>query len=301
MTEPYVHQAPPAAAAAARRCPNCGAGVPDRYCSRCGQRWMQGPPSLRRMAAEFADDQLSLNGALPRSLAWLLFRPGFLTREYSAGRIVRYIRPFRLFLVATVLFFLALTWTVDPAGWAVSQVERDAPPRELSASEARQQFFNLPLDIARVPGPLRPAARRLIDQRDWLNSLPEREAVRVVMQGLVEGAAKAVFVLIPAFAALLALLHFRRGRAYAEHFVFGLHFHAVAFLLGTLGLAAGSPAVWALLAGWLLVYLLVALKRVYEQPWWLAGLKWGLIVFGAYPLLVGLGVTVASMLAIVLA
>ena len=301
MTDRSVHEAPPAAAVSARRCPNCGAAVSDRYCPRCGQQWMEGPPSLRRIAAEFADDQLSLNGSLPRSLAWLLFRPGFLTREYSAGRIVRYIRPFRLFLVTTVLFFLALTWTVDPAGWAMSQVRADAPSRELSTSEARQQFFHMPLDIARVPAPLRPAARRLIAQRDWINSLPEREAIRVVMEGLMEGAAKAVFVLVPAFAALLALLHFRRRRSFAEHFVFGLHFHAAASLFGIIGLAVGSPVVWALLGGWMLVYLLVALKTVYEQPWWLAGLKWGVIVFGAYPMMIGLGATVASVLAIVLA
>ncbi len=41
-----------------------------------------------------------------RTLWYLLGRPGFLTREFFEGKRVRYLPPFRLYLVISVLFFL---------------------------------------------------------------------------------------------------------------------------------------------------------------------------------------------------
>ena len=41
---------------------------------------------------------VAFDGRLWKTLSALLFRPGFLTREYLAGRRRRYIRPARLFL-----------------------------------------------------------------------------------------------------------------------------------------------------------------------------------------------------------
>ena len=65
---------------------------------------------MRALIADAVEDQLALNRALPRTLAGLLFQPGFLTQEYVRGRIVRYIAPFRLYLVTSVLFFLLLSF-----------------------------------------------------------------------------------------------------------------------------------------------------------------------------------------------
>ncbi len=62
------------------------------------------------MLLDVLEDQLALSGALPRTLFALLFRPGRLTNEYIRGRIVSYIAPFRLYLVASVLFFLLFSF-----------------------------------------------------------------------------------------------------------------------------------------------------------------------------------------------
>src|SRR5690606_20224990 len=96
-------------------CPNCmrTAAPGAKYCAGCGQRLDQHLLSLRTMIAEMLDDQLALNGRLPRTLVALLFRPGFLTREYTAGRIARYIRPLRLYLTCSLLFFVVLSTGTD--------------------------------------------------------------------------------------------------------------------------------------------------------------------------------------------
>ncbi len=83
-----------------------------------------------------------------------------------------------------------------------------------------------------------------------------------------------MFLALPAFAGLLALVY--RRRFFAEHLVFALHFHSAAFILATVHLllvASKTPA-WLAPAARvldgvipvaLLVYLYVALRRVYGR------------------------------------
>lgn len=90
----------------AEPCLNCGDTTPGRYCRACGQRKGEVRVSMRRLIADVLEDQLSINSALPRTLAALFLKPGKLTSEYARGRIAAYIAPFRLYLVASLLFFL---------------------------------------------------------------------------------------------------------------------------------------------------------------------------------------------------
>jgi hypothetical protein len=62
------------------------------------------------MVVDVLEDQFILDKRLPRTLGSLLFRPGHLTVEYVNGRIVRYIHPFRLYLVTSIIFFLLLSF-----------------------------------------------------------------------------------------------------------------------------------------------------------------------------------------------
>jgi hypothetical protein len=96
-----------------RPCLNCGDTTVGFFCRNCGQRKADVRVSLRRMLMEVLDDQLSLNSTLPRTIAALLFRPGHLTSEYVQGRIMRYVPPFRLYLVTSVLFFILLPVVAD--------------------------------------------------------------------------------------------------------------------------------------------------------------------------------------------
>ncbi|HEX8392833.1 MAG TPA: DUF3667 domain-containing protein [Longimicrobium sp.] len=96
-----------------RPCLNCGNATVGNFCPQCGQRKTDVRVSMSRMLLEVLDDQLSLNSALPRTITSLLFRPGHLTSEYVQGRIVRYIPPFRIYLVASLLFFIVLPWVLN--------------------------------------------------------------------------------------------------------------------------------------------------------------------------------------------
>src|SRR5262245_51891783 len=62
--------------------------------------------SLREFLAEATEVFTHADSRLWRTIRPLLLRPGFLTREFLRGRRARYLPPFRLYIVASVLFFL---------------------------------------------------------------------------------------------------------------------------------------------------------------------------------------------------
>ncbi len=89
-------------------CRNCGADAPGRYCPACAQETALALPTAGVFLREAAGRYVALDGRLARTLFHLLFRPGFLTNEYFAGRRKRYIRPARLFLVLALALFAIL-------------------------------------------------------------------------------------------------------------------------------------------------------------------------------------------------
>lgn len=269
-----------APAADAGRCPNCRAEAEGRFCPACGQRQGRRLASIREMAAGALSDQFSLDATLPRTLAGLA-RPGFLTTEYLDGRIVRYIPPLRLYLVCSLAFFFLLSWRSDPVP-PPEAVAAAAGIAEGAGEPSRPVSIDLEIgrDTAELPGWQRPIARRLRMQAQRLEGMSPEELTRRFLAGLREQAPRAVFVLVPVFALLLAILYLRRGRLLAEHLVFSLHVHAVAFLLFTLMLLIPGATDALVVFPLFLAYLFAALRRVYRQSVAKTALKYALLVSG---------------------
>jgi hypothetical protein len=273
-------------------CANCASLVTGPFCAQCGQRNIRRLVSVRRMMWDVLDDQLSVNSALPRTVSGLLLRPGYLTREYVSGRIVRYIAPFRLYLVTSLLFFLVLALYADPRRLG-EEAERELnPPGDSTAAGApgvrrtpmkQGRFLDIgPMrDTANVPHLMRPLARRLGEQEKRINSMPRGEAINALLSGVERNAPKTVFLLLPLFAIFLKLLYYRRNRLYVEHFVFALHIHSFAYVVFTAMLLtnAGPYSVFLLL--WLMGYVFWAMKRVYGQGYRKTGMKY-MVLGGAY-------------------
>lgn len=290
---PVTAPAPPAAAAAP--CANCGDPSPGRFCPACGQERRTRLISLREMAVDFLDDQLALNSRLPATVFCLLLRPGFLTEEYLRGRIARYIRPLRLYLASSVVFFLLLS--MDGSGLAKLGLAEgsgvgvrldadslglvDALAAEMPAVTATSAVGAPAAPGVRVPTPVvdgswvdsinfrsrSPTINRLLEQkRAHFRRMTPQEAFRELMGEFREHVPTMMFFLLPVFALLLKLLYARRGRLYVEHFVFALHLHAFAFAAFTVMLLAGNPVVSNVMACWVLLYGFLAMRRVYRQP-----------------------------------
>ena len=88
-----------------RSCRNCGEALVGRFCSACGQEDAPLHRSVRELATEFLGENFSFDTRLWRTLRPLLLRPGLLTKEYLAGRRIRFVSPLKTYLIAALLFF----------------------------------------------------------------------------------------------------------------------------------------------------------------------------------------------------
>lgn len=313
-----------------RPCLNCGDPTPGNYCRTCGQRKVEVHVSLWRMLMEALDDQFSINSALPRTMGALIGRPGHLTREYMSGRIVRYIPPFRLYLVTSVLFFLILSLvpevrnpTVNPGetvtiGSGDSDVDRDSPagrgpgarvrPPEPPATRRTQAGIAsrppvpppLPASMGWLRGHVdtgNPVIDSVANARlDHFRRMEKREAVREVISGFLGKVPQMMFLLLPIFAGMLMFLYLGSKRYYVEHFVFALHVHAAAFVMYMAMIALVRwPGATAALLCWLMLYVYLAMKKVYGQGWIVTGFKYMLLgVSYVFLLMIGIGVTLLA-------
>ncbi|HEX8783696.1 MAG TPA: DUF3667 domain-containing protein, partial [Steroidobacteraceae bacterium] len=132
---PAVAADAPGATAATARCDNCGAAVSGHFCAACGQRLEAPVQSLLHFTREATEDLTHADSRLWRTIGALLFRPGYLTREFLAGRRARYLPPVRLYLVISVAFFLWASATHhlrvvlfpehDPSKATIAPLEQD--------------------------------------------------------------------------------------------------------------------------------------------------------------------------------
>ncbi len=102
-----------APSAPASRCLNCGAELQGDHCHACGQPVKGMIRPLSSMLHDVADTIFNIDSRIFHTLVPLYFRPGFLTREYFAGRRVRYVTPFRLYFFLSVLAFFTIQLTLS--------------------------------------------------------------------------------------------------------------------------------------------------------------------------------------------
>jgi len=87
-------------------CLNCGGRLRGQYCGTCGQRSRSRLISLWELISDAFGDLFELDSRLWQTLVPLLIRPGRLTYDYLQGRRARYMPPFRMYLVLSLLFFV---------------------------------------------------------------------------------------------------------------------------------------------------------------------------------------------------
>lgn len=268
-------------------CANCGASAPGRYCPECGQDTRDRLPTFRQFMREATGRYLAFDGKLWKTLIPLLFRPGFLTRAYLAGRRKRYIGPARLFLVSSLVLFAVLRFAAESMDIleldtaihteAVDSAKSAHPAAKAKSKAENDDFIVLDEDLNFRAGDLAlpeslggPLKKRI----DRFNQLPRSQKIEQVLAGATRYGPYAMFALLPAFAALLKLVYLGRRRRYpgrprlyGEHLVFAAHNHAFLFVVGSVLFAVPIDIVRQLIALWVFLYLAWSMRTVYGGSW----------------------------------
>jgi hypothetical protein len=113
-------------------CFNCGAFVEEKqnYCANCGQKVDNNNLKFKVLLKDFFENYLSFDTQLGRSIFPFFFRPGELSIRFNEGKRKSFANPFRLYLVISVFFFLAVNLALTNNG---TQEISLPEPQELAA------------------------------------------------------------------------------------------------------------------------------------------------------------------------
>lgn len=82
-------------------CASCGTRYQGNFCPRCGQSAKVGRFSFKKAFMHFLDVWGIGNRSMFRSLRDLMFRPGYMIRDYLRGMQSAYFPPFKMFFLLT--------------------------------------------------------------------------------------------------------------------------------------------------------------------------------------------------------
>jgi hypothetical protein len=263
MTDVVTLEPPPPAEA---RCANCGAALHGPFCSACGQAVKPLDPPARHFIGEFAQVLFDVDNRVLRSLRRLFLTPGFLTREYFAGRRARWVSPLKLYLSTSVACFAVLAVIGDSG---VVRLTATGDPNDASGFAAY-------------------GYRSLEDMR------AATDAAQVVWMPRV------MFVLVPFVAWLVARARRGSGRRYPAHLVFTLHLYAAGFGVRAVTASLGAAGPSGLAEGLAIVtvmyvagYTYLALRRAYGIGRGVAVRDTAIVTLGSWlALMVGTGAVV---------
>ncbi|HEY6806270.1 MAG TPA: DUF3667 domain-containing protein [Pyrinomonadaceae bacterium] len=249
-------------------CPTCGQTGDGKFCAKCGEQIQLKPDySLRGLVAETLNIVTNLESNIFRSFGLLIAKPGFLTAEYFAGRRKRYLKPLQLFIFCNVIFFFFQAFTGFNSMRTPLQVHLNRMPYS--------RFIK-----GKVADAITERGTTFAAYETRFNATIETQAKTLV------------FLMIPMFALGLEALYLLKKEYFVKHLIFSTHFFGFYLLMlsvtylgvtvaamvisrlqGTHRLFIGDVGLTIIVLGAAFVYLLVAVRRVYNQSLLWAGLS----------------------------
>ena len=95
------------------KCKNCGYLVEKTYCSKCGQK-NSDILDFTSLVKELFQNVFDLDSRFFLTINNLFTKPGFLTTEYWSGRRSKYLNPFRMYIITSVLYYAVSSLISNP-------------------------------------------------------------------------------------------------------------------------------------------------------------------------------------------
>lgn len=186
-------------------CKNCHAELHGDYCSKCGEKRIEDSDfTLGSIFGQAIGSITNFDSKLFKTFKLLLFFPGALTRKYTEGIRVPYMKPFQVFVVSNILFFIFLSETDlfrTPSQW----------------------FFIEEFDGIRVLDKV-----RQISDKTGLAKTEIAFKYDSRSSNLAKGL---IFLLVPFIALAIKLLIPRRSIPFGKHIIFSTHYFSFVLLL----------------------------------------------------------------------
>ena len=131
-------------------CFTCGTRYRGNFCPRCGQSAQVGRFSFKVAVMQFVDSWFVGDRSFFRCIRDLIFRPGYMIRDYLRGMQMAYFPPFKLLFMLTTLSIL-VTYGMNIQGRSVvADVAVEAQPQSVEDEKVVDRaydFFRWMMDM----------------------------------------------------------------------------------------------------------------------------------------------------------
>ncbi len=266
-------------------CLNCGTTFVGNYCNRCGQSANTHQYHFKKVPENIAGGLFHVEEGFGNTLLNLLYRPGYMIKDFIQGKRVNYIQPFHMLFVLAALY-LMVSHLVEPM---ISDdiLQKDMIENTMAAPDADEEEARAIIENVKT------RMSNALGDNKWLVHIAH------LLQHSIEDNRAVQDILFLPFTAMLTMLVFRRkGKAtyqysYTEYLIMEAFICCQTLLITFLYLPfnpTGTEPVCLTL-----LFELYAYKQIFQLGWF--NTMWRLFLTYLYLILLILGITLAFVLA----
>lgn len=283
-------------------CLNCGHVVEKRFCPNCGQENKETKESFHFLFTHTVEDIVHYDSGFWKTIKYLLFYPGKLTIEYSAGKRKTYVPPVKLYIFISFItfFIIPIVAKYDNDETEIQHVEiknntSTNPKNDSEESDLKLYTNGLALEKYDSIQNTLPEDKKdnlikylmtksilTIEKKSKNDAYLEK-----VTETFFHNLPKVFFILMPLFAFILWLFHNKKRWFYFDHGIFTLHYSSmllltitiytlIDFVLDKINIRFFNQLLNYIIFGmllWWVIYFYKSYKRIYPQHKHILSLK----------------------------
>lgn len=250
-------------------CLSCGVLLQGKFCSNCGEKRIDAKKdfAISKFTEQVIDGFTHFDTKIINTFRALFFKPGLLTANYIKGIRVKFMKPVQLFIVAGVLFYLFIA---DSGSFYADFEQLQYAYQQKGFSPDNPFKYNLNNVLVKKARNKLPANATVEEIKIKANDL--------YAKGIQKAASRSktfLFVMLPFWALFAWLLFYRKQPFYVPHIIFAAHVFSFFMLLDMLFLIFYFDVVGVKVVHnsthllpffiWFILYVIFAVKRVYQQ------------------------------------
>ena len=237
-------------------CKNCNSELLGIYCSECGQKNTE-LLSVKAIVKELTDNVFSFDSRFFITLKYLIIKPGFLTKEYWAGRRTTYLPPLRMYLVLSVLSFFLHSFMDEGISFMEAPNQNSNSGTFAFNTDGVPQIFHFIVD--NLNKGIKVTDERQLSKDFWGDYMPS-----------------AMFILMPFLGLLLLLVYKKKKLFYSYHLITVLHFHCFVFFSNSI--KELIPFIGYIITLFSFYYAVSMLKVIYQDSWFKTSMKFMMLL-----------------------
>ena len=200
-------------------CKNCNNNHTGDYCNNCGEKKISDSDfSILTILSQAFETITNFDSKLIRTFKLMFQNPGQLSIKYISGIRVPYLKPFQVFLICNLIFFVFLSDTDffrSPSKWIFNENVEFYGTNVMTKVESIMQTKNISL-----------------------------EEVKIEYDRISSNLSKSLLILLIPFIAIVGLI-FNRRLNFGKHVIFATHFFSQLLLSTTLLYLIATNLSWA--------------------------------------------------------